>query len=119
MNLPKGLRVLVVEDEPLVMLELKDMLGDLGCTVAGSAAVLERAAHLADTLAFDIAVLDVNLGGKHITPIADAIAARGLPVVFVTGYGRAAVGEQRGEIVQKPCQPAELERALTRALHYE
>ena len=116
MALPSGLRVMVVEDEPLVLLELQDMLGDLGCAVAGAAATLDAAATLARTLDFDVAVLDVNLGGKMIDPVADIIEARGLPVVFVTGYGRAFLGDRPGEVVEKPCQAADLRRAITKVL---
>lgn len=116
MALPSGLRVLVVEDEPLVLLELQDMLGDLGCVVAGAAATLDAAATLARTLDFDIAVLDMNLGGKLIDPVADIIVARGLPAVFVTGYGRAFLGGRQGEIVEKPCQAADLQHAIVKVL---
>jgi CheY-like chemotaxis protein len=112
-----GLRVLVVEDEPMLSLALQDTLADLGCVVAGAAARLEPALRLARELNFDIAVLDINLGGERVDPVAEAVAARRLPVVFLTGYGRAGVPPHvPGQVIEKPYQPAILEAALGRAM---
>lgn len=113
----RGLRVLVVEDEPMVSLALQDTLADFGCEVVGTAARLQPALDLADDLAFDIAVLDIDLGGMRIDPVAEAIAARGLPIVFVTGYGQdAAPRHVPGSVLEKPYEAANLERALRTAL---
>ncbi|MGF1626956.1 MAG: response regulator [Alphaproteobacteria bacterium] len=113
----RGVRALVVEDEPLLSLAMLDMLTDLGCEIAGSAARLDRALALARDLEFDIALLDVNLGGSRIDPVAELIAARGLPIVFVTGYGvSGAPRHMTGSVLEKPYEPETLERALLLAL---
>jgi CheY-like chemotaxis protein len=112
-----GTRVLVVEDEPMLSLALQDMLADLGCVVAGTAARLAPALRLARELDFDVAVLDINLGGERVDPVAEAVAARRLPVVFLTGYGRDGVPSHvPGLVVEKPYQPDILEQALGRAM---
>jgi CheY-like chemotaxis protein len=119
----RGVRVLVVEDEPMLSLALQDMLADLGCEVVGAAARLQPALDLARDLTFDVAVLDIDLGGTRIDPVAEAIAGRGLPVVFVTGYGQdAAPRHVSGPVLEKPCEAATLQRALRTAsatLHEE
>src|SRR5260370_14008122 len=86
----RGARVLVVEDEAMLSLNLEAMLLDLGCVVAGTADKLDDALQMARTSDFDVALLDINLGGKRADPVADAIRARGTPIVFVTGYGKTA-----------------------------
>jgi CheY-like chemotaxis protein len=112
----RGVRVLVVEDEPLVSLALQDTLADLGCEVVGAAGRLQPALELAQDLMFDVAVLDIDLGGKRIDPVAEAIAARGLPIVFVTGYGRdGAPKHVPAPVLEKPCEAAELQQALQMA----
>lgn len=112
----QGVRVLVVEDEPMVSLALQDTLADLGFEVVGAAARIEPALDLARYLTFDVAVLDVDLGGTRIDPVAEAIAARGLPIVFVTGYGLDAVPRRApGPVLEKPYEVADLQQALRRA----
>lgn len=108
-----GARVLVVEDEAILSLSLEAMLLDLGCVVAGTADKLDDALHIARTSEFDVALLDINLGGKRVDPVADAIRARGTPIVFVTGYGRTAAS---GLVLEKPYDAAALERMLNEAL---
>src|SRR6188768_1946071 len=81
-----GLRAFVVEDEALVLLTLEDMLSDLGCEVVVSAQHVDEALRLAPDAAVDVALLDVNVGGTRIDPVAQVLAARGIPIVFVTGY---------------------------------
>src|SRR5690606_28701228 len=85
-----GLRILIVEDELLVALELETMLGSLGCEVVGPAARLEKALNLAETEELDGAVLDVNLRGKPVYPVAAALGARGIPFIFSTGYSNSS-----------------------------
>ena len=110
------LRIILVEDESMVSLALQDMLADLGCEIAGTAARLGPALDLARNLDFDVAVLDIDIGGARIDPVAEVIAARGLPVVFITGYDPAAAPRGvPGAVLQKPCVPADLERALRAA----
>ena len=86
-----GLRLLVVEDEALVAMALEDMLGDLGCVVVDVAGTLARGVALAEKLAIDGAILDINLGGEKVFPVAERLAERGVPFVFCTGYGLAGV----------------------------
>ena len=86
-----GLRLLVVEDEALVAMALEDMLGDLGCVVVDVAGTLARGVALAEKLAIDGAILDINLGGEKVFPVAERLAERGVPFVFCTGYGLAGI----------------------------
>ena len=113
-----GVRVLVVEDEALVAMLLEDMLGDLGCTVAATASTVAEAAEHARDAAIDVAVLDVNLGSQSSAPVAEALAARGLPFVFATGYGESGVPEgHRGRpTLQKPFGMNDVATALARAV---
>jgi DNA-binding response OmpR family regulator len=109
----QGTRVLVVEDEAMLSLSLEDMLRDLGCVVAGTAAKLDDAMHVARTCDYDVALLDVNLNGKRVDPVAEAIRERGVPIVYVTGYGKTAAS---GFVLEKPHSAADLERTLNRVL---
>ena len=84
-----GKRIMIVEDEALVAMMVEDLLGDLGYEVAGSfGAVGDALAWLGgDQAPPDGAVLDVNIGGEMVFPVAEALRARGVPFVFATGYG--------------------------------
>src|SRR5258706_14104814 len=99
-----GLRVVVVEDEMMVSMVIEDMLNDLGCAVVGPAARLDEAMELARTHEVDCAVLDVNLGGQPIFPLADLLRELGRPFAFATAYGDAGIREEdRGTpVLQKP-----------------
>ncbi len=81
------LRVLVVEDEALVAMLLEDMLRGLGCVVVGPAPSIDAATDIAGRAAFDLALLDLNLRGETVFPVADILVKRDIPFVFVTGYG--------------------------------
>jgi CheY-like chemotaxis protein len=84
----KPIRVLVVEDEGLVALMLEDLLEDLGCEVAGSLPTVGAAMDwIEDGGSADLALLDVNLAGEPVFPVAEALKARGVPFAFATGYG--------------------------------
>jgi CheY-like chemotaxis protein len=117
-SLPGGLngqRILVVEDEPLIALNLEQALTDAGC--ASVALVPDAAAALAriDSEQFDGAVLDINLGLESSFSVADALAARGVPFAFCTGYtGYIDVPERhsRAPVLSKPFRAAELTRAV-------
>jgi DNA-binding response OmpR family regulator len=110
----EGRRILVVEDEMLVSMLVEDMLGDLGCVVIGPAASLEEALELARDAEIDIALLDVNLAGKAIYPVADVLKARGVPYIFASGYGDSNTeGPHQGApSLQKPFRMGDLEQAL-------
>jgi CheY-like chemotaxis protein len=109
-----GLRVLVVEDEALVAMLVEDMLTDLGCTVVGPMAELDEALAAVASEQIDCAVLDVNLAGKPIFPVADALKAKGVPFAFASGYGEAGVRDdlRSAPVLQKPFREADLARAL-------
>jgi CheY-like chemotaxis protein len=110
----QGLRVLVVEDEMMVSMLIEDMLTDLGCTVVGPASRLDEALELAERGGIDCAVLDVNLGGQPIFPVADLLRQKGAPFAFATGYGDAGLREaDRGSpVLQKPFREGDLARVL-------
>lgn len=109
-----GLRVLVVEDEMMVSMLIEDMLSDLGCQVVGPASRLEEAIALANAEELDCAVLDVNLGGQPIFPLADLLRERGAPFAFATGYGDAGLRDvdQGSPVLQKPFREGDLARVL-------
>jgi CheY-like chemotaxis protein len=111
-------RVFVVEDEALLLIALQDMLEDLGCALVASAQHVADAIEKAQALEFDIAILDVNVNGRRIDPVAEALARRGIPFVFVTGYGRSSLPADLRDrpLLAKPYQPADLETALANAL---
>jgi DNA-binding response OmpR family regulator len=100
----EGIRVLVVEDEFLVATLIEDMLMAAGGVVAGPIPRLSEALDAVDRGTFDAAVLDVNLGGDRVHPVADALSRRNVPFVFVTGYG---TGVLSGEHAERPrlCKP--------------
>ncbi|MGA7259616.1 MAG: response regulator [Stellaceae bacterium] len=87
----EGLRVLVVEDEYLVATLIEDMLTSAGCVVLGPIPRLAEALDAAHRGTFDAAVLDVNLAGDRIDPVADLLSRRNVPFVFVTGYTKGAL----------------------------
>jgi CheY-like chemotaxis protein len=113
-----GQRVLVVEDEALVMMLLEDTLVDAGCEIAGVASRVDEALEKAASLSFDVAILDVNLNGRQTFDVARCLASRGIPFVFATGYGPASLlaDFRNVPILQKPFQQQDLEAALRQAL---
>ncbi|HKM80647.1 MAG TPA: response regulator [Candidatus Acidoferrum sp.] len=115
--LPKR-RVLIVEDEGVVGMLLEDMLTDLGYEVAAVAARFGDALGKAETEAYDCAVLDVNLDGRPSFPIAEALMKRGIPFLFVTGYGAKGLDRDFADhpVLAKPFLQTELEAALSSLL---
>ena len=113
-----GARVLVVEDEAAISMLLEDMLLDFGCEIVGPAARLATALEMARSESFTVAILDVNVAGEPIYPVAEAIAQRDLPLVFSTGYGGAGIREPFRDrpVVQKPFSQADLKRTLIGAV---
>lgn len=113
-----NLRVLVVEDEPAISMLLEDMLDDLGCQVIGPAANVAEALTLADSAAIDVAVLDVNVGGKPVYPVVEALVARDIGIVFSTGYGSAGIDERYRDrpMLPKPFGQSDLEKRLRAAI---
>jgi CheY-like chemotaxis protein len=117
-KLLSGRSILVVEDEMLVLLNVEDMLADLGCKSVSAAANVDQALALIDAQAFDAAMLDVNLDGRKSYAVADALAARGVPFVFSTGYSSDTLDEGYRDrpVLGKPYCDAQLAEALTRLL---
>jgi CheY-like chemotaxis protein len=115
----QGLGVLVVEDESMICLLLEDMLQDLGCKVVGTACSFKRALELAEREeGIDVAILDVNLGGQLVFPVADVLSRRGIPLLFATGAGAGGLPAhwQGHSSVQKPMTVAALANGLGRAI---
>ena len=98
---------------------LEDMLGELGYTIAAEAARVEEALEAAKNADFDLAILDVNLNGQPISPVADALVARGTPFVFATGYGERGLPEPYRDrpTLKKPFQIDGLKRMLQNVLN--
>ena len=112
-------RILIVEDESLVAMLIETILEDMDCIPVGPAANIEEGLRLvADTQDLDAALLDVNVAGQQIFPVADALKARGVPFVFSTGYGEAGLPEHwRGHpTIQKPFTEDAVKSALFKAL---
>ena len=114
----RNARVLVVEDEVLVAALLEDRLEAMGCHVVGPATAIEDALELLKTEEIDAAVLDVNIGGQKVFPVADALAAKDIPFLFATAYGAAGVADRhnRRAVLDKPYHERALEHALRSAL---
>ncbi|HEX8303015.1 response regulator [Sphingomonas sp.] len=110
-----GLRVLVVEDEPVVAMCLEDMLEELGCVTVGPASRLAEGLALAEREMIDAAILDINLAGERSNTIADALRARDVPFAFASGYGAPPEG-YGAPMIEKPYRAADISGALTRLL---
>lgn len=111
-------RIMIVEDEALVALMVEDLLTDFGCQISGSfGAVDEALAYLTEAAtpppALDGAVLDVNIGGTMVFPVAERLRAAGIPFVFATGYGALPrKGFEEVMVLNKPIDPVLLEDAV-------
>jgi len=117
-----GRRVLVVEDESLVAMLLEAILEDMGCLPVGPVASVEDGLAMArDEDSLDAALLDVNVAGHQVFPIAEALKARGVPFVFSTGYGEGGLTDAwRGHpTVQKPFTESAIRDALMKAMGVE
>ena len=114
----KGIRVLVVEDEYFVAVLIEEILESAGCIVIGPVPRLPEALDAARHDSCDAAVLDVNLAGERIKPVADALAERNVPFMFVTGYSANALPREHAQRqrVAKPFRTAELLSALSNIL---
>jgi CheY-like chemotaxis protein len=110
-KLLSGRRILVVEDEMLNLWTIEGMLADLGCQSVTSAATIPQALRLIEDQDFDAGMLDINLNDVQSYPIADALAARGIPFLFSTGYSDDSLPDDyRGRPVLK--KPMEVEALL-------
>ena len=119
-NALQGRRVLVIEDESLVAMLLETILDDMGCSVIGPESNIDDGLRSAmGEASLDAALLDVNVAGQEVFPIAEALKARGVPFVFSTGYGESGLPEHwRGNpTIQKPFTEAAIRDALMKALN--
>jgi CheY-like chemotaxis protein len=109
-----GKRVLLVEDDALVAMLLEDTLIDCGCVVVGPVAKVAEALVLAEAGALDAAIMDVNVGGEKAYPVAEALDARGIPFLLVSGYGQSAIpsGKPGWRACAKPFKNEDLVRML-------
>ncbi|MFZ3584666.1 response regulator [Loktanella sp. DJP18] len=109
-------RVLIVEDEVLIAMNLEDMLNDLGHEVVGQATRIDKAMELARESDIDFAVLDINLVGKQSFPVADILRERGIPFAFASGNGPEGLvdGYRHFPALQKPYAQEDLERTIAR-----
>jgi DNA-binding response OmpR family regulator len=113
------LRVIVVEDSFPVADGLKYLLQAAGCDVVGMTGSMETALELVATAPFDLALLDIDLHGEHVAPVAEAVRERGRPVIFLSGYGdeEALPAHLRAlPRLEKPVDPDELFALIDRAL---
>lgn len=112
-----GLRILLVEDDMLIAMMVEDALRVLGCHIIGPASRVSKAVRLAATEAIDGAILDINLAGERVDPVAAELCRRRIPFVFVTGYDATAAPDHYGDrpILQKPFRLQDLERIVTKA----
>jgi DNA-binding response OmpR family regulator len=115
---PLGGSVFLVEDEVMIRMMVADMLEELGYRVAAEAGEIGEALKLAQNIDFDFAILDVNVNGKVISPVADLLKARNRPFIFATGYGSSGLPEEYRDrpALQKPFQLETLARMIDATL---
>jgi CheY-like chemotaxis protein len=109
-----GRRILLVEDEMIIAELLGIELAGLGCEIAGHATSVGQALELAASEGIDVAILDLNVGGRDVYPVAGKLAERGIPFAFVTGQRADGIEEvyRQRPILQKPFGIEQLERIL-------
>jgi CheY-like chemotaxis protein len=98
-----------------------DIISDAGATVVAAAPNVEAAISALDSELVDGAILDVNLSGEVVDPVADELTARNIPFVFLTGYGRSGIADRFRDaiVVTKPFEDAQLLAAVNRVLPKE
>jgi len=104
--------VMIVEDEALVAMVVTESLTNLGCSVVGPFSRCSEAMAAIESDEIDAAILDVNLDGEMVYPLADMLAERGVPFIFVTGYGAESIDSRFAHIpvIQKPVERHVLQR---------
>jgi len=105
-----GARVMIVEDEMLVAVLIEDFLSDHGCQIVGPASTVAEALALIESAPLDAAVMDLNIAGEKVFPVAEALERRGVPFLIVSGYGQSAMPADRPNwrVCQKPFKGDEL-----------
>lgn len=111
-----GRRILVVEDETLIAIDIEEILQALGCEIVGPTGKLETALQLASDEMLDAAILDVTIRGGKVYPVAEQLLARGIPFILASGYGDWALPEPLRDQprLTKPFTAAELEEQVRR-----
>jgi CheY-like chemotaxis protein len=111
---PTAKRILIVEDEPLVAMDVQSMLQNAGMEIVGPAATSERALRLLGAERVDAALLDANLGGERVDGVALALSQSGIPFAFATGYGRESLPQAfaGAPVITKPFAEKELLRTV-------
>lgn len=111
-----GLRVLLVEDESVIAMVMEDLLVQFGHKVIGPVGRVNKAVEMAQHEALDVAILDVNLNGQEVYPVAAALSARGIPFIFTTGYGEDKLPPRyrNRPILNKPFQWRDLRDVLAK-----
>lgn len=109
-----GIRVLVVEDEGAIALLIEEMLEELGCEVVASVARLAAACDIAGSVRVDLAILDVNLAGERVFPVAEILRGRNIPFLFSTGYGASGLAAEYAgcPVLHKPFSESELQQKI-------
>ncbi|MGO8953709.1 MAG: response regulator [Rhodomicrobium sp.] len=117
----QGLRVLVVEDESLVAMLIEEYLAEFGCIVAFSARRVDKGLECLTSLDIGAAVLDVNVAGESVSPIAEVLEGRNIPFIFASGYGaRGVEARWTGRaVLQKPFTSNDLRSALLACLPHK
>ena len=116
----QGVSVFLVEDEALIRMMIVEMLEEFGHRVVAEAGSIQTAEPLARTSAFDLGVFDINIAGINISPIAEIVAARGLPFVFVSGYGPPGLPALFNDrpVLRKPFLISEFRTMINSALSH-
>jgi CheY-like chemotaxis protein len=111
-------RVLVVEDDILIAMDIEQLLRDAGCTIVGPVSRVAEALELLQQNRIDAALLDINLGSEQVFPVADVLDDSGIPFVLITGHTMRPVPARHKErpIVTKPYRPNRVLAALVSAL---
>ncbi len=115
----EGRRVLVVEDELLVAMLVETALEDERCIIVGPCDTVSDALRAAQTEKLDLAVLDVNLAGEMVFPVAEVLTERGIPFLLLSGYGETALPADRSHwpVCGKPFRLDELVATLRGLVH--
>jgi DNA-binding response OmpR family regulator len=116
-DIPAKLHILVVEDEMVLLMTLEDALTDAGYTYV-TASRIKKAVALAATETIDCAILDVNVAGEDVYPVAEILSRRNIPFILSTGYGRDTLPAEYRErpVLAKPYLPEHVPAAIIAAL---
>lgn len=111
-------RILVVEDDYFIASDVRESLQDMGCDVVGPYPTIEEAAAVVEREALDAAVLDVNLSGNAVYPLARQLIGRRVPLLFVTGYSPDIISRKFDAVprLTKPIMPRQLQKAVARLI---